>query len=252
MSTAHKKPANTASNAADAETSTFAEASTDAKTMADKSAGRQKKTEARSDKKIGQEPVVSDTIMETTERIEVIEEASLKNEDPLVDFKEKMEKEEYASPHASPQKNFMWPILFVVFLALLSMIGIFIYKNSRNINEEKINVVTLSPTPTVVTEPTKVIDLSKYEIKILNGSGVDGEAGRQKGNLETEGFTVASVGNADNSDYTDTVIQAKKEVDKEFLDKLKSVLATSFTMGETETLTVDSSTPVIVIIGTKN
>ncbi len=224
-----------------------AKASTDAKAMADKTEGQGEKTEEKKSEPM----VISDTVTETTERIEVIEEVSLDEpkEDPLMSFKEKMSEEESLPSDMPAKKNFMWPILFIFIIALLMLGGIFAYKN--NTKSEKVNVVTLSPTPIVMPEPTKAIDLSKYSIKILNGSGVAGEAGRQKTNLETEGFTVSSAGNADNSDYKSTIIKAKEKVDKAFLDKLKSVLGSTFTLGEIETLSDDTATPVVIIVGTK-
>ena len=216
-----------------------------------------KVAEETSDKEEEVQPepvVVSDVVTETTERIEVIEETtpdpSKSSSDPLTDFKEKMtEEEENPISDMKPKKNFMWPILFVFIIALLMLGGIFIYKN--NIKSEKVNVVTLSPTPTIMPEPTKAIDFTKYEIKILNGSGVDGEASRQKENFEKEGFTISSVGNADSSEHTDTIIKAKEEIDKDFLDKLRSVLGSIFTLGETEILSEDATTPIVVILGTK-
>lgn len=206
--------------------------------------------------------VISDTVTETTERIEVIKEVSPEpsktapavetaSPDPLTDFKEKMnEEEEQSVSSAPPQKNFMWPILFVVSLALVSLIGVFLYKQGMN-KGTQVNVVTLSPTPTVMPKPSKAIDFSKYSIKILNGSEIDGEAGRQKTNLEGEGFTISSVGNAANSDYTKTIIQAKEAVESAYLNKLKSVLEESFVVGEMEELPRDADSDIIVIIGSK-
>lgn len=212
-----------------------------------------------------EEIVVSDTVTETTERIEVIEEVTpeeTKSEtktadeptpvaDPLTEFKEKMTEEE-KSPISDmpPKKNFMWPILFVVFLALTFLIGIFVYKQGLN-KVTEVNVVTLTPTPTIIPEPTIAVDLTKYQIKILNGSKVDGEAGRQKTNLEVEGFTVSSIGNAANSDYTKTIIQAKEAIELAYLNKLKSVLEESFVVGETEELPEDADSNVIIIIGSE-
>ena len=210
--------------------------------------------------------VISDIVTETTERIEVIEEVTpepksekeapaesvpIESPDPLIDFKEKMsEEEEQPVTSDSPQKNYMWPILFIFIIALLLLSGIFVYKQGMN-KGTQVNVVTLTPTPTVIPKPTKPIDLTKYEIQILNGSEVDGEAGRQRSKLEGEGFIVSSVGNADKSDYTKTIIQAKKEVDQAYLDKLKSVLEKSFVVGEMEELPEDSDSDVIVIIGSE-
>ena len=167
---------------------------------------------------------------------------------PLNDFKEKVEVE--MNLPSRPQKNYMWPILFIFIIALALLGGIFVYRQGI-FKVEKVNVVSLSPTPIVSPVPTKAVDLKKYEIEILNGSEAAGEASRQKTILETAGFTVSSIGNADNSDYTDTIVKAKAEVDKNFLAKLKSDLENTFTVGETQILSEDSSVPVVVILGTK-
>lgn len=169
--------------------------------------------------------------------------------DPLTDFKEKMSEEEQG-PLTPPKKNYMWPILFIFIVAIALLVGIFIYKQGMN-KSEKINVVSLSPTPSAIPTPTVTVDLSKYEVKVLNGSEVDGEAGKQQANLEGEGFTISSIGNADKSDYTKTIIQAKKEVDQAYLDKLKSVLEASFVLGEQEELSDDADSDVIVVLGSE-
>lgn len=209
-------------------------------------------------KEVKTEPVVvADVVTETIEVIEQVTPQAAKSgkpaesmpaADPLTDFKEKMNEEESLPSDMPPKKNFMWPILFIFIITLLILSGVFVYNN--NTKGERVNVVTLSPTPTITPEPTKAIDLSKYEIEILNGSEVNGEAGRQKESLEKEGFAISSIGNADNSDYTDTLIQAKKEVDKDFLDKLKTVLESSFTVKEEE-LSEDASVLIVIILGTK-
>src|SRR3990167_3955014 len=100
-----------------------------------------KKAETQSVK----EPVVvSDVVTQTTERIEVIEEAipepkseketpaksesaatetpSEASADPLTDFKEKMSEEEESPVYSEPaKKNYMWPILFIFIIALLML-----------------------------------------------------------------------------------------------------------------------------------
>jgi hypothetical protein len=170
---------------------------------------------------------------------------------PLSDFKEKVE-EEMNMP-IKPQKNYMWPILFIFIIAAVLLAGVFVYKQGMfNGMGKKAEVIPVSPTPVAVSpSPAKTVDLTKYEVEILNGSEIDGEASRQKTNLEGEGFTISSIGNADNTDYTDTIIEAKTEVNKDFIAKLKSVLDSTFTVGETQSLSEDSSVPVIVILGTK-
>lgn len=204
-----------------------------------------KKQEAKPEEKTAEPVVFSDVVTQTSERVEIIEET-----DPLTDFKEKMAEEEQPLSDRPQEKNYMWPILFIFIIVLVLLAGVFAYKQGIS-KKEKINVVSVSPAPTIEPSPTITIDLAKYEIEIQNGGGISGEAGRQKTSLEEEGFTVSSIGNADNSDYTDTIIKAKKTVSQAFIDKLKSVLGNTFTVGAVKILSEDASTPVVVIIGTK-
>lgn len=172
--------------------------------------------------------------------------------DPLANFKEKLQ-EDSSTPIPLQKKNFLIPILFVVLLAFVMLGGAFLYKQSVDKKTENINVVSLSPSPTSVPTPTvEEVDLTAYEIKILNGSETAGEAGRQQENLEGEGFTVSEVGNAEESDYTETIIQAKEDVEKAFLDELKEVLEKSFKVAkDVEELPEDADSDAIVIIGSE-
>lgn len=198
--------------------------------------------------------IVSDVVTETIEIAQVpVSQTTTQQtpiEDPLSDFKEKLNKEEFSAFDSAPKKNYMWPILFIFIAAVALLAGIFAYKQGV-FKTVKIATPTAAPTPTITPEPTQAPDLTKFEIEILNGSGVDGEAGRQRLSLTTEGFTVSSVGNADNSDYTDTIIRATAAVDKDFIAKLKSTLESSFTAVKEEALSDDSPVPVIIILGTK-
>jgi hypothetical protein len=216
----------------------------------------EKPIETKTEEVKTQPVIISDVITETIEVISSPLPQSAPEEptqpsvrtDPLNDFKEKVE-QEMNMPEKS-QKNFMWPILFIFIIAMVLLAGVFAYKQGV-FKAVKVNVVSVSPTPTASPEPTKTLDLTKYEIEVLNGSSVDGLASSQKAVLEAAGFTVSSIGNADNSDYTDTVIQAKTEVDKDFIVKLKGTLSEIFTVGEIQSLSEDSSVPVVVILGTK-
>jgi hypothetical protein len=214
----------------------------------------EKPVENKTEEAKTQPVIISDVVTETIEVIqvpksEIASQPSFQT-DPLNEFKEKVE-EEMNMPDKSA-KNFMWPILFIFIIAVVLLVGVFAYKQGA-FKAVKINIVPASPTPTASPEPTKapVVDLTKYEVEILNGSSVGGEASRQKATLETAGFTISSVGNADNSDYTNTIIKAKKEVDPGFIAKLKSTLGDTFMVGDTQSLAEDSPVPVVVIIGTK-
>jgi len=223
--------------------------------------------EAAPDGELKTEPVITSTTAapEVIENIKVVQEPVVQEAkvgdvmptetpapaDPLGNFKDKVN-EELNMPDIPKRKNYMWPILLIFIIAIVLLVGIFVYKQGL-LKKVTVNIApAATPTPTVTVEPTQaVVDLTKYEIEILNGSEVTGEAGKQKDSLEAAGFTVSSVGNADNSDYTDTIIKAKASVDSAFIAKLKSVLSNTFTVGTVQSLSSDADVPVQVILGTQ-
>lgn len=104
-------------------------------------------------------------------------------------------------------------------------------------------------TPTSTPVATE-IDLTKYNINILNGSGTAGEAGKVEALLEKGGFKVSGTGNAATYDFTKTVIQAKSDVDKNFLAKLSETLGEVYLVDtKTQNLAASSKDEVIVIVG---
>ena len=227
----------------------------------------QKKQEAKTEEvETKKEIIADDVVVKTTGNVEIIEEApkekpeekkpeeAVPAQDPLTEFKEKMIREEDAGFEASTKKNYMWPILLVFVIMIILFVGVFFYKQGGiTIGNGETNTTEATVSPTVAPEPTtEEVDLAKYEIEVQNGSGVAGEASRQKDALEEEGFVVASIDNADNSDYTDTIIKAKEDVDEDYLEKLKDFLGESFTVGEIETLSEDASASVVIIIGAEN
>ena len=139
-------------------------------------------------------------------------------------------------PEAPPKKKgFLKTFLFIVLIAFLLGISFFAgtYYASSGFS------LGLKPAPTpVAVQPTsppenseaKAVDLEAYSIKILNGSGITGEAAKVKTALVEAGFKVAIVGNADRNDYTKTIIAAKKDVDEAYLKKLREVLGKSYSL----------------------
>lgn len=94
-------------------------------------------------------------------------------------------------------------------------------------------------------------DYSKYQIRVLNGSGITGEAAKVKAYLEEEKFVVKDIDNAESSDYEKTVIKAKKDVPKEYLDPLKKLLQKTYVLDAQEELRESASADVTIIIGSK-
>lgn len=113
---------------------------------------------------------------------------------------------------------------------------------------------TPTPTPAIVPPtPTsaKTVALSDYTVKVLNGSGVRGEAAKVKASLEAEGFKVGSIGNADSNDVAKTQITVKKSVDKAAVTKLTDALKKTYVLDKVTELpaTATSESDITVTIG---
>jgi hypothetical protein len=91
-----------------------------------------------------------------------------------------------------------------------------------------------------VTQTPKEVDLTKYTVSVLNGSGVSGAATKVKTTLTDAGFKITSTGNANSSDVVDTYISAKTSVDEAFLKKLSDTVSKTYKVSS-ETHKLDSS-----------
>ncbi len=119
-------------------------------------------------------------------------------------------------------------------------------------------VAKASPTPeaTVVpmeeaTPQPETLDRSVPKVKVLNGSGVAGKASAVKDLLQGKGYTVVSVGNASNYDYTNTEVDFKPDFLK-YKDQLISDLSDKYSAvaGATPLESTDSA-DIAVIVGAK-
>lgn len=80
----------------------------------------------------------------------------------------------------------------------------------------------VSPPPTQATAPattseSKVANPQDFQIEILNGNGIAGDANRVKTILGDQGFVVANIGNAINSNFVTTEINAKESVPRQLI-----------------------------------
>lgn len=105
-------------------------------------------------------------------------------------------------------------------------------------------------------EPQKAASLSaeerkKYSIKILNGSGITGEAQKLKVALEADGFTVSSSGNAATFDHTDTLLQVKTIVPSAFKEDLAKNVGKLYKVTAGDDLKDTDKEDVVVTIGNK-
>jgi hypothetical protein len=153
--------------------------------------------------------------------------------------------------------NFKLFFIFVVIFALLGALvgGIFYYKQNVSMQApsgEKTTTteVTLTPTATPTSEAT--LDLTKYSVNILNGSGIKGEAGKVEELLISAGFAEDKVttGNANSYDYTTTSVSLKKDIPDEVFGKVKTALGSGYTVEKAvATLSDSSSYDIEIIVG---
>lgn len=147
--------------------------------------------------------------------------------------------------------NKKWFIILSILL-LGAIIGGTVFFLNRGPAEDADATAEESTTPFPTEEPSPTeepVDRAEYQIEVLNGSETAGEAGRLQEALEAAGYTVDSVANADNTDYTTTIIQAKADVSEAFLDELREELEKTYTLGTSETLDEEDEHDVVIIIG---
>ena len=107
----------------------------------------------------------------------------------------------------------------------------------------------VTPTGEISPSPTPKISRADLKIKVLNGTGVPGAAGKVAELLEKFGWQGIKTGNADNFDYQKTVIQIK-ESKKEYFELLKKDLSSKYTLEEEpQTLSEDENFDAVIIVG---
>lgn len=200
-----------------------------------------------------QPPSATSSVPSTEASADKTESLGVVTQNPLV---EDVSKDKPVENIEEPKKKKPWVIIVLILISIILIGGVLWYFRENAVRQISLeDKITSTPSPSRVS-PTPatgsaklVIDYSKYKIKVLNGSGIGGAAAKGKGILEEEKFVVEEIGNAETSDYDLTIIQAKKEVPKAFLDKLKSVLKESYLLGSNEELKNSEVVDVVIIIG---
>jgi cytoskeletal protein RodZ len=193
-----------------------------------------------------------------------------------------MEEISYASSHGPNRKRLPKRLLVFggLFLVVLLLLGSAIYfiagQNPEQEEDEVATTISLpdeeeateTPTPTEEAEvtpededttPTRALSKaptgtgstakSSVRVAVQNGSGETGVAATAAEVLREAGYTIASTGNADNTNYTDVTIQVKNSK-KASLAGIEDVLSEDYTIGETSTdLPESTSYDALVIIG---
>ncbi len=100
-------------------------------------------------------------------------------------------------------------------------------------------------------EATVESELSKGDLKVFiqNGAGVAGVAGRTQSFMETAGYTVVDIGNANETGRTNTLVKIKATKNA-YLPLIKEDMADKFTIISEEDLPEDTAYDALVIVGT--
>ncbi len=142
-------------------------------------------------------------------------------------------------PPATTKKRLSFlPIMITLMVALLvgSLIGgVVVYTNGiSKLASPSPSPSSGSPTPSAIqtpivsASPSPTPNYVNFKINILNGSGKIGEANKVKALIEKAGFKVSTTGNAATFDFKDTVIQSKKAIPQEAIDKLTAAISSSY------------------------
>ncbi len=151
------------------------------------------------------------------------------------------------APEKQVKKNLLMPFILTLIVTILISGAFFAYQVSTESSSKQV-VVSPTPVPTVTAVPDK-IDVSEYEVEVLNGSGISGEAGRAKTILENGEFVVDSTGNADSYDFEETVISVNGDVPEEVITQLKEVLSEEYAVSDEIEEDEEQETAIVITVG---
>ncbi|MFA6249914.1 MAG: LytR C-terminal domain-containing protein [Candidatus Shapirobacteria bacterium] len=147
-------------------------------------------------------------------------------------------------------------LIFVPLLIIFLFANFMVYRYFKNITDTS-SLNPKSVQPTSVTNPTPLppsptvrpFNRSLISIKILNGSGIPGAAGKVSPKIQALGYADVTTGNADNSDYPITKITIKSD---EFLADYYQDLKTLFSINSESFLVDNTQDPDVIVILGKN
>ena len=133
-------------------------------------------------------------------------------------------------------------------------VGYMVWGKETSNTETKVGVVEMTPTkkpePTtmVSVSPTVAPKRSEIKIKVLNGSGVAGGAGKAKDLLLSLGYKNVDTANADRDDYEKTEISVKASTEA-YGELLKADLGSKYSVeiGTSDVAETDSYDAIIII-----
>ncbi|TSC85705.1 MAG: cell envelope-related function transcriptional attenuator [Microgenomates group bacterium Gr01-1014_16] len=125
--------------------------------------------------------------------------------------------------------------------------GYVIWGNKKEIAVVKPAVVA-GPTKSPGVTPTLAVEVKRSElkVKVLNGSGVRGEAAKAKELLESLGYPEVVTGNADKDDYEQTEVTVAKD---EYWGAVRADLETKYTVSAKPGTADLGGFDVVIILG---
>ena len=120
--------------------------------------------------------------------------------------------------------------------------------------EQNKSTPTISPTPKSTTSPTPTPVATPYaksevKMKVLNGTGVSGEAAFLKKELNKLGYSQIEIGNAESKDYTETEVLYSRTVDSRVKDEINAFLEKTYAKVSPKTSISLDELQVQIIIG---
>ena len=193
---------------------------------------------------------VTEEIGQSVEKSEEIQEEIVKAAEKVEPAADKP-KTEFIPVKPSSGPNPLFILIPGVLLLGALLGGVYFYQKGVNQDLQTTPTPEASIEPTIAptASPSAKLDLTKFPINVQNGSGVVGTAGTAKSLLTKAGFKVGATGNADNYNYTDTIIKAKASVGADFVSKLTTTLSGIYSVAKAQTLPDTSKDDVVVIIG---
>lgn len=149
-------------------------------------------------------------------------------------------------------------LILAVILIIGLAIGTIMNTNNEKLSFMKLNTktretVVLSPTQAPSPTPTTTaIDKTSLTIQVQNGSGESGVAGVMKDLLIENGYEgTIDTGNADNYDYTETIVKVKS-TKASIEEELRTELSKNYTVSEEkEELEESSEYDIVIIVGSE-
>jgi hypothetical protein len=135
----------------------------------------------------------------------------------------------------------------VALLIIAASIGFYFFQNKTQTTSEQVVQITEQSKTDTTQKP--VLNKEDWQFEVLNGSGVAGAAGVAAEKLESLGYTVVLVGNADNQNYEKNELIVKEEL-KDKSDLLVEDIGSEFNItSATEDLN-NSTASARLILGT--